>query len=124
MPSCAKPPPPGCDVRKSNMSPELMTEVAEYFRALGEPTRLQLLQALRNGERSVTELVELTGLGQANVSKHLHQLLDCGYVTRRKEGTFVYYAISNEEIFRLCDYVCGWIEDGIKQKRAALRVVR
>jgi DNA-binding transcriptional ArsR family regulator len=106
------------------MTPELMGEVAEYFRALGEPTRLQLLQALRSGERSVTELVELTGLGQANVSKHLHQLLDCGYVTRRKEGTFVYYSIANDDIFTLCDFMCGWIEDGFKAKRAALKIVR
>ena len=47
------------------MTPALIDEVAERFKALGEPTRLQLLMALREGERTVTELVEATGLGQA-----------------------------------------------------------
>ena len=93
------------------MSTALMSELAERFKALGEPARLQLLMALRGGERTVGELVELTGLGQANVSKHLHQLHDCGYVTRRKEGTFAYYAIANDDVFMLCDVMCGRIEE-------------
>ena len=103
------------------MSPALMAEVAERFKALGEPARLQLLQALRGGERSVNELVELTGLGQANVSKHLQQLVSCGYLSRRKEGTFVYYAIASEDVFMLCDVMCGRIEEERKARRAALR---
>ncbi len=60
------------------MTPALLAEVAERFKALGEPVRISLLQALRTREMSVGELVAATGLGQANVSKHLHQLLDCG----------------------------------------------
>lgn len=104
------------------MSPALMGEVAERFKALGEPARLQLLQALRGGERSVTELVEITGLGQANVSKHLQQLVSCGYLSRRKEGTFVYYAIASDDVFMLCDVMCGRIEEEQKQRRAAMRL--
>lgn len=103
------------------MSPALMGEVAERFKALGEPARLQLLQALRGGERSVTELVELTGLGQANVSKHLGQLVACGYLSRRKEGTFVYYAIASDDVFMLCDVMCGRIEEEQRARRAAMR---
>lgn len=106
------------------MSTALMSELAERFKALGEPARLQLLMALRGGERTVGELVELTGLGQANVSKHLHQLHDCGYVTRRKEGTFAYYAIANDDVFMLCDVMCGRIEEEQRERRAALRLAR
>ncbi len=106
------------------MSTALMSELAERFKALGEPARLQLLMALRGGERTVGELVELTGLGQANVSKHLHQLHDCGYVTRRKEGTFAYYAIANDDVFMLCDVMCGRIEEQQRERRAALRLAR
>lgn len=106
------------------MSTALMSELAERFKALGEPARLQLLMALRGGERTVGELVELTGLGQANVSKHLHQLYDCGYVTRRKEGTFAYYAIANDDVFMLCDVMCGRIEEQQRERRAALRLAR
>ncbi len=106
------------------MSPALMAEVAERFKALGEPARLQLLQALRTGERAVSELVALTGLGQANVSKHLHQLVACGYLARRKEGTFVYYSIASDDVFALCDVMCGRIEEEHKTRRAALRLTR
>lgn len=104
------------------MTPALIAELADRFKALGEPARLQLLAALRNGERTVSDLVELTGLGQANVSKHLHQLCDAGYLTRRKEGTFAFYALADDGVFSLCDVMCGRIEAEHAQKRAALRL--
>lgn len=106
------------------MSPALMEELAERFKALGEPARLQLLMALRGGERTVSELVEITGLGQANVSKHLQQLHQCGYITRRKEATFAYYAIADDNVFMLCDVMCGRIEEQQRERRAALRLAR
>ncbi len=105
-----------------NMSPALMQELAERFKALGEPARLQLLMALRSGEQSVNELVLITGLGQANVSKHLQQLHQCGYLTRRKEGTFAYYAIASDDVFMLCDVMCGRIEEDQRARRAALKL--
>lgn len=106
------------------MSPNLLQELAERFKALGEPARLQLLSALREGEQSVTELVEATGLGQANVSKHLQQLCAAGFLSRRKEGTFAYYALADDEVFALCDVMCGRVEADHQRKRAALRVAR
>ena len=99
------------------MTPALLAEVAERFKALGEPVRLSLLQALRKKEMSVGELVAATGLGQANVSKHLHQLLDCGYVTRGKEGTFVYYRIASDDVFMLCDVMCSRIDEEVRVRR-------
>ncbi len=105
-----------------NMSPALMQELAERFKALGEPARLQLLMALRGGEQSVNELVLITGLGQANVSKHLQQLHQCGYLTRRKEGTFAFYAIASDDVFMLCDVMCGRIEEDQRARRAALKL--
>ena len=99
------------------MTPALLAEVAERFKALGEPVRLSLLQALRKKEMSVGELIAATGLGQANVSKHLHQLLDCGYVTRRKEGTFVYYRIASDDVFMLCDVMCSRIDEEVRVRR-------
>lgn len=106
------------------LSPALMHELAERFKALGEPARLQLLMALRDGEHSVSELVEVTGLGQANVSKHLQQLHQCGYISRRKEGTFAYYSIADDNVFMLCDVMCGRIEEQQRERRAALRLAR
>jgi ArsR family transcriptional regulator len=96
--------------------------VAERFRTLGEPTRLILLDQLRRGqERSVNQLVDATGAGQANVSKHLQILLAAGFVSRRKDGTTVYYRLADPTVFQLCDLVCGRAEVVIEQKRRALR---
>lgn len=106
------------------MSPTLIGELADRFKALGEPARLQLLSALREGEHSVTELVEATGLGQANVSKHLQQLCAAGFIARRKVGTFAYYSLADDEVFALCDTMCGRIEAEHQAKRVALKLPR
>jgi len=92
---------------KKTMSPELLELVAERFKALGEPARLGILNALRSGEVSVGELVESTGMGQANVSKHLQILHTLRFVARRKEGLFVYYSLADDSVFQLCDVICG-----------------
>jgi DNA-binding transcriptional ArsR family regulator len=81
--------------------------VAARFRALSDASRLQILQYLFNGERSVQELCELTELSQANVSKHLSLLADQGIVQRRRQGLFVYYSISDNTVYDLCDLVCN-----------------
>jgi DNA-binding transcriptional ArsR family regulator len=91
------------------MTPELLGLVAERFKALGEPARLRILSALRGGEKTVTELMDETGMGQANVSKHLQMLHGLGFVGRRKEGLFVFYRLADEDVFRLCDLMCGRI---------------
>lgn len=106
------------------MTPALLHELSERFKALGEPARLQLLAALRSGEQSVSDLVAVTGLGQANVSKHLQQLTNAGFISRRKEGTFAYYALADDEVFQLCDVMCGRIESEQRERRAALRLAR
>lgn len=103
------------------LTPELMDLVAERFKALGEPARLQILQALRVGERTVSELVEATGLGQANVSKHLQLLHSLGFVDRRKQGLYVHYQLAGEDIFRMCDLMCGRIEDETEKRQSVLR---
>lgn len=95
---------------KVALTPEVLGLVAERFKALAEPARLQLLERLRGGERSVTALVEETRLGQANVSKQLQMLHALRFVTRRKEGLNVYYALADERVFTLCDMMCGRIE--------------
>ncbi len=85
--------------------------IAERFRLLGEPLRLKLLAALTTGERTVGELVTLTGAGQANISKHLMALTQGGLVTRRKQGTSSYYAIADPTIISLCNLVCANVQE-------------
>jgi ArsR family transcriptional regulator len=100
------------------MTAEVAALVAERFRALGEPARLQIMNAMRDGERTVSALVEATGLSTGNVSKHLQVLYGTGFVTRRKEGVQVYYGLANKDVFRLCDIVCGQLEaDAVERRR-------
>lgn len=89
------------------LTPELLDLVAERFKALSEPTRLHILNALRTREASVSEVMEATGLGQANVSKHLQVLHSLGFVERRKEGLYVHYRLADDSVFELCDLMCG-----------------
>jgi DNA-binding transcriptional ArsR family regulator len=98
-----------------------MELVAERFKALAEPARLQILQSLRGGERTVSELVESTGLGQANVSKHLQLLHGLGFVERRKDGLYVHYRLGGADIFLMCDLMCGRIEEEAERRRDVLR---
>ena len=89
------------------LTPELLELVAERFKALAEPARLRILNALRQGEKTVSELMDATGFGRANISKHLQMLHSLGFVERRKEGVFAYYSLADESVFELCDIVCG-----------------
>jgi DNA-binding transcriptional ArsR family regulator len=89
------------------LSPEALEQVAAYFQALSEPTRLQILNLLRGGERNVGELAQLTGYTSANISRHLSFLTQQGLLERESRGTAVYYRIADQSVFDLCDLVCG-----------------
>ena len=99
------------------LTPKQVELVADRFRALAEPARLHLIIALRDEERSVGELVEATGFATANVSKHLQQLHAAGYVTRRKVGLFVMYALAGKHVMKLCDLMCGQLEAEAEAQR-------
>ena len=79
---------------------DLVDLIAERFRALSEPTRIKLLDRLREGEASVLDLTEAIGTTEQNVSKHLGVLHRAGIVARRKQGNFAYYSIADERVVR------------------------
>ena len=101
------------------LSDALVEVIAEPFRVLGEPMRIRILDRLRDGDGNVAELVEATGSSQQNVSKHLRVLLDAGFVGREQQGNFARYSIADESVFRLCEEVCG----GIQERLAGLEAV-
>jgi DNA-binding transcriptional ArsR family regulator len=88
---------------------EALTQVAAYFQALSEPTRLQILNLLRSSERSVGELAQLCGYSSANVSRHLALLTQHGLVKRESRGNSAFYSIADASVYALCDLVCGSI---------------
>ena len=89
------------------ISDKMLDLVARRFRTLGEPYRLRILQELEPGEMSVGELVAALEGNQPNVSKHLQVLFDAGLIGRRREGTSIFYAISDPMVFKLCALVCS-----------------
>jgi len=74
---------------------------AEFFKALGSPVRLKLLNALKDGEKNVCELMDAVGMCQSTVSCHLSVLRTSGVVSDRREGTSVYYRVSDENVHAL-----------------------
>jgi len=98
------------------LTSELLSLIAERFKALAEPARLNILNALREGEKTVSQLMEETSLGQANVSKHLQLLHGLGFVDRRKEGLYVHYRLADPAVFQLCDIMCGRLVEEARER--------
>ncbi len=90
---------------KKTLHLEELEQVAEFFKVLSESSRLRILQALCNGSKNVTEITELTGLEQANASRHLKILTQAGILKRRTEGVSAYYEIIEKKVLKLCDFV-------------------
>lgn len=99
-----------------------LADIAAYFQVLAEPTRLQILNILRTGERNVGELAQMCGFTAANISRHLALMTQQGLVERESRGTNAYYRIADTSIFALCDLVCGNIARQLR-KSAERRAV-
>jgi len=80
---------------------DTLTYSADILKALGQPTRLKIVDFLRDGERCVCEIFPAIGEEQSNTSRHLNLLLSVGILTRRKEGLKIYYAINHREVLQL-----------------------
>lgn len=89
----------------------LYTVTTRFFKGLGDPVRLRILDFLQDGEKSVGEIVEHLGMPQNNVSMHLGCLRWCGYVTTRRDGRHIFYSLGDSrvtEILRLAkELLCG-----------------
>ena len=105
-------------------SDEMLELVAQRLRLLSDPMRLKILHQLQYGERSVSELVELTKASQPNVSKHLSGLRTHGLVKRRQEGNMAYFSISDPFVFEICDTVCNSIKIESEEKSMLVNQLR
>jgi DNA-binding transcriptional ArsR family regulator len=75
--------------------------IAKFFRALGDPTRLRLLEFVLEEEKTVSECVEHVGLAQSRVSTHLACLADCGFVQLRRQGRYAHYRVTDPRVAEL-----------------------
>jgi DNA-binding transcriptional ArsR family regulator len=103
------------------LSPAALSLMAEFFKVLSEVSRLQIVCCLKSGKKNVTEIIEATELGQANVSKHLKILTQAGIVAREQVGVCVYYRIDNPILFGLCDLVYDSLVHQAQQQNQQLR---
>lgn len=83
----------------------------KFFNGLADGSRLAILEALRHGPHSVTELVTCTGLTQPNVSNHLACLRDCGLVVKEARGRFAYYSLADARIDTLLQLAADVLDD-------------
>ena len=95
-------------------NPKSVEIQAKLFRGFSDPSRLSILDALRAGALTVTEIVEATGLTQSNVSNHLACLRDCGLVVTEQEGRFVYYQLSDKRVGKLLNLADELLADVAK----------
>ncbi|TVR09284.1 MAG: ArsR family transcriptional regulator [Phormidium sp. GEM2.Bin31] len=98
--------------------------MAEFFKILSEVSRLQILCSLKAGEKNVSEIIEATQLGQANVSKHLRILAQAALVTRRQQGVHVYYRIANPVVFSLCELACDVLTLQLEQQSQSFAAMK
>ena len=104
--------------KRTQMTPAMLERVAEQFRALSEPSRLALMSELFACERNVSELVDATGLSLANVSKHLGILHQAGWVSRRRDGLHVVYALADDRTQQQCDMMCARVRERAEAEAA------
>ena len=88
------------------ISSELLEKIAGRLKAMGNPVRLQILHSLEDGEKTVSEILDIVGGRQANLSKHLNVLRTAGLVANRRQGPNVCYRIRDEAVFSICRSVC------------------
>lgn len=109
------------------MEPELerlYEVVSDYFSLLAEPTRLKILNAICDGERSVSDIVERVGATQTNVSRHLNLMYGKGVLKRRRDGQMTFYAIADPNVVTLCRTACVHMASQLDDQAVSNRTVK
>ena len=107
--------------KSAGLDRDQLEGVARLFQVLAEPTRLEILQQLREAPSSVGDLVAALQAKQANVSKQLGVLHDAGLVQRRRDGSQVFYSIREPMIFDLCGLVCKKLQRDAQRQAELFR---
>jgi len=88
---------------------EIFEEVADYFSVMSEPARLKIIHAICQSEKTVSEIVEVTGSTQSNISRHLGLMYRHGLLARRREGNQIFYRMADDTMIELCRTACNRI---------------
>jgi DNA-binding transcriptional ArsR family regulator len=98
---------------------EVFESAARYFSVLAEPARLKILHAICGEEKSVNTIIAATGMAQANASRHLGLMYQAGMLSRRREGTQVFYKVADRMFIDLCHTVSVQIAGRLEQAASA-----
>ncbi len=102
---------------------EIFHMQSELCKAMSDPKRLRIINELRNGEKTVTELTAVLGLKQSNASQHLGILRRAGVIAFRREGKTSFYRLANPRIIDACDIVHQLIADQLRNSRSLARAI-
>jgi len=105
---------------KIRVDEEALEQIALRLRAMGTPLRLRLLHALEGRELSVGRLVEEVGSQQATVSNQLRVLWHAGLVSRRREGSVVYYGLADARVMEICRTMCHTLSGALTRRLASI----
>jgi ArsR family transcriptional regulator len=103
---------------------ELRRFKAEIFQALAHPTRIAIVEALRNGEMSAGQIIEQLGLEQANASQHFAVLRSKQVVVNRKEGNQVFYSLRDPVLIEVLDVLKRYFYSQLSQTMSMLKEMR
>lgn len=99
---------------------ELQSDVCK---TLASPKRLEILNALKEGEKTVSELVEILGVPKANVSQHLAVMRHKGILTSRREGVNIHYSVANPKVIQACVLMREVLTEQMKEKSKLIDLV-
>ena len=103
---------------------DLAELIAARLRVIGDPTRIRILDLLREDDLSVTQITEGLGTSQQNASKHLGVLLQAGILARRKDGNSSICSIADRGVYELCEQVCGGLQLQLAELTALVQGTR
>ena len=107
--------------KSSPRDPVFIELLAKFYRGLGDPTRLRILEHLLDAEKSVGELVDLIGSPQGRISSHLACLRQCGFAVVRNDGRNAYYRVADQRVARILRLGASMVEGNAERIFAGTR---
>lgn len=102
---------------------ELTIARAEILKAIAQPTRMKIIEFLRDGERCVCEIFPAIAEEQSNTSRHLNMMQTSGILSRRKEGIKIFYALKHPEVLQIMELASSILKKEISGRHDLLQVV-
>ena len=94
---------------------------ADVCKTMASPVRMEIIYTLKEGEKTVSELVDIVGLAKSNISQHLSILKGSGVLLSRRDGVKVYYRISNTKIIEACGLMRELLMEQVAEKHKIIK---